>query len=284
MEEPKESELVSSIEQKEQEKFSDLVIFTTTCYGTDETGKIRAELANKFFQNARKLGIKCLVLDGSINNPQFRQQLKQLGNVDLFLEEEILKKEGKTNLTMGESRRLALKSALEKYQDIPYFLWSEPEKDDLIKQENIAKMINQLRDKRADIIIPSRQTEAFQTLPKFQAWSEQRANKRTIQLIRNDQNESVDLWFGPKMFNRGIAQYFLKYQGKLDKWDAVMAPFIQAYQDGKTISSVDIDFKYDQSQLKNEEGSKLFKQKRVDQYGKLLAAIGEEYWQNRLKK
>lgn len=284
MEKPQEFESISSIERKEQEKFSDLIIFTTTCYGTDRTSEIRSNLASQFFQNAKKLGIRCVVLDGSINNPQFRQQLKQLDNVDLLLEEDILKQEKTTSLTMGEGRRLALKSALEKYQNVPYFLWSEPEKNDLIKPENIAKMINQLREKQADIVIPARQTKAFQTLPKFQAWSEQRANKRTTQLIRNDQNESVDLWFGPKMFSRNIAQYFLDYKGKLDKWDAVMVPFIQAFQDGKIISSVNVNFQYDQSQLENEQGSRSFKKKRVDQYGELLAAIGEGYWQNRLKK
>ncbi|TSD02436.1 MAG: hypothetical protein Athens071424_82 [Parcubacteria group bacterium Athens0714_24] len=256
--------------REENEHFSDLVIFTTTLYGEDKTSLVRLELAKKLFANAEKLGIKCVVLDnGSSKN--FLQEVAKYKNVKLIIQ---------PAFGMGEGRRRSLQEAMQMVSPEiknPNFLWTEPEKDGLITKENLNAMINGLRNGSVDIVVPQRKNK--DSYPKFQARIETRANKRAKELGGMSQdfpNEEIDLWFGPKMFNLTGAQYFLDYKGKLDKWDAIIKPVINAYKDGKTIGVTPVDFTYDQSQRKDEEGNKEFKKKRFEQYVKILEELDDK--------
>ena len=88
--------------QEKKEKFKDLVIFTTTFYKEDETSGVRSALAEELFKSARKLGVKCFVIDGG-SNIQFIKKAGQFENVKFMVE---------PNLGMGESRRRALEEAI----------------------------------------------------------------------------------------------------------------------------------------------------------------------------
>ncbi|MCK4554135.1 hypothetical protein KAU19_04180, partial [Candidatus Parcubacteria bacterium] len=262
-----------------KEKFKDLVIFTTTFYKEDRTSEVRSALAEELFKNARKLGIKCAVIDGG-SNIQFIKKAEQFENVKFIIE---------PHLGMGEGRRRALTEAINMASTNikeSNFLWVEPEKCGLITEANLTAMINHLRKGEADIVVPARKSK--DTLPKFQAWIETRANKRagkTLLLAEDEKDireEEIDLWFGPKMFNLAGAQYFLDYKGKLDKWDAIIKPVIDAHQDGKKITSVPVDFKYEESQKKYEEASREFKKKRLEQYATIFAELGDDFWKDKL--
>ncbi len=234
---------LNSFREREEYKFSDLVVYTATLYGEDETSKIRQALFEKFLENTAKLGVKCVVVDGG-SNEDFIKFARSLPNVDLSIEPE---------LSMGESRRHGLDKAM---SDVgaSYFLWVEPEKYDLINEYDLKNMIVGLREDRADIVVPHR--SGMETMPKFQAWIESRANKRAMKIAGIDEKEATeiwDLWFGPKMFNREGAKYFQEYRGELDKWDSIIKPVIDAYQAGKKILSVDVNYKYDPAQKKTKK-------------------------------
>lgn len=265
-------------ESKEKEKFKNLTIFTTTFYKDDEASKVRASVAEKLFENIDKLNIECIVVDGG-SSEWFIDKIKAFKNVKMVIE---------PSLKMGESRREALRIAMEKNRDDnnALFLWVEPEKEDLIKEESLLAMIEPLKSGSADVVVPSRMSK--DSYPKFQKWIEERANKRAGQLFNESENDKlfdaeVDLWFGPKMFNKEGAQSFLDYKGDLDKWDSIIKPVIEAQKAGKNIASVPVDFEYPKEQKKYEEGNRVFDQKRIDQYKQILAELGDPHWVNKEK-
>lgn len=263
-------------EQREDEnKFNDLFIFTTTLYGQDESSRVRASLAEEFLKRTEKLNIKCVVVDGG-SSAEFLNKIKQLKNIQVVIE---------PSLGMGESRRKALEAAmsLASATGSPSFLYADPEKEDLIKEESLGAMIKSLREGIADIVVPMRKT--MESYPRFQEWIEKRANKRAAKIMNENKAEAeLDLWFGPKMFNREGAKYFLEYKGKLDKWDSIIKPVADAYKAGKRIVSAPVDFQYPETQKSHEEMSRVFKQKRFEQYRKILAEMGDEFWAGKERK
>jgi hypothetical protein len=258
-------------ELEKEPGFKDLVLFTTTMYGVDDVSKVREVLAERLLKNAEDLGVRSVVVDGG-SNPEFLKKLKAFKNVTSEVD---------PSLGMGESRREALKKALELAGPQDNFLWVEPEKSELITKESLSAMIEGLRAGQTDIVVPRRKSMA--SMPKFQAWIEKRANKRAGELMNEDEDapteESLDLWFGPKMFNREGANFFANYKGKLDKWDSIIKPVIDAAEAGKKISSVDVDYSYDPSQSESEEHDRVMKEKRVTQYKKILGELGDSFWE-----
>jgi bacterioferritin (cytochrome b1) len=274
MEHPPEN--IPSVEALEKEPgFKDLVLFTTTMYGEDAVSRVREVLAEDLLKNAEKLGVRCVVVDGG-SNAEFLKKLSEFKNVTSEID---------PKLGMGESRREALKKALEMAGPQDNFLWVEPEKADLITEESLNAMIEGLRAGKTDIVVPRR--KSMESMPKFQAWIERRANQRAGELMKENEDEAeptdeaLDLWFGPKMFNRGGAAFFADYKGKLDKWDSIIKPVIEAAEAGKKISSVDVDYSYDPSQSGSEENDRVMKEKRVIQYKKILGELGDSFWEKK---
>lgn len=263
-------------EQKEQlRRFEDLAIITTTLYKEDPTSRLRSQLAINMLKAANRLGINVVVVDGG-SNEEFLREVQGLENVTLRIEP----KSG-----MGESRRQAIETAInlftERRTDTNY-LWMEPEKVGLVTEDNLQNMIDVLRKNQADIVVPCRRSK--DTMPRLQRWIESRANKRVKDKIADITDEELDLWFGPKMFNRAGAEYFLNYRSKLDKWDSIIKPVIEAHRGGKVIASVPVDFEYTTEERKNEEADKELKKKRLAQYSQTLAEMGDKFWQEKLKK
>ena len=255
------------------EQFRDLVLFTTTLYGEDQTSRVRSHLAEQMMANAKELGVRCVVVDGG-SNKEFLDKMKAFENVTVVED---------SSLKMGESRRRALQTAVDMTagaEQPAFFLWTEPEKCDLITADNLRIMVDGLRKGKADVVVPARRD--MSSLPKFQAWIEARANKRAkgvavAGLPPDGEVEILDLWFGPKMFNIEGARYFLDYKGKLDKWDAIIKPVIDAHRGGKKVVSVPVDYIYDRSQKEDEE-TREFKKKRFLQYTTILAELGDKFW------
>lgn len=257
----------------------EIALFTTTLYKDDATSKVRQELALRLFENARELGIRCVVVDGG-SNPEFLSRASTFDNVKL-----ITMKTG----TMGDSRREALHEALAlKTSNV---MWIEPEKDALVTSENMEKILTPFRKGEADIVVPERTEKSFRSLPKLQSWIEKRANRRASDILNDtDKTEHAnidrawDLWFGPKAMNHTGARYFETYKGTLDKWDAIIKPVQDAFRDGKKIASVPVNYTYDETQKENEEHDRVMKLKRIDQYISILKEMGDTFWQEKSKE
>ncbi len=252
------------------EGFNDLCVFTTTFYGAGPVSLVRQELAIKLLENCATLGIHTVVVDGG-SNEAFLERARQIGGVEIVVD---------ASLKMGESRRKALEIAME-HQSSPYFLWVEPEKDNLITSESLNTMIDGLRKGDVDIVVPRRMNKG--SMPKFQAWIEDLANKRATAKMEGVE-EPLDLWFGPKMFNRDGAKYFAEYKGKLDKWDSIIKPVLDAHEGGSKVGSADVDYTYDPSQAKSEEHDDVMKRKRVIQYVDILNELGDSVAKDAFKK
>lgn len=249
-----------------KEGFDDLCIFTTTLYREDTVSVVRQELAIRLLENCANLGIRTVVVDGG-SNTAFLDRARGIENVEILVE---------PNLKMGESRRKALEVAMA-HQSCPYFLWVEPEKDNLITTESLHAMIDGLRKGEVDIVVPRRKSK--ESMPKFQAWIEDRANRIATAKMEGLE-EPLDLWFGPKMFNRDGAKYFAEYKGKLDKWDSIIKPVLDAHEDGSKVGSTDVDYTYDPTQATSEEYDSAMKRKRVIQYVDILDELGDDVAKN----
>jgi hypothetical protein len=185
-----------------QNNLSELIIYTATLYGNDNTSEIRSELCINLLKNAKELGVKIIVKDNG-SSEEFINEVKKLNNVLL-----IQTSSGDKAKSLGAGRREALEEAVkladrEKMQN-PCFFWTEPEKDNLIAEQNLANMVAEIK-RGSNIVVPSRKENAWESLPKIQRWFEQRANKRSLELIKEFSGgryrQLLDLWFGPKMFD-----------------------------------------------------------------------------------
>lgn len=260
-------------ELNEKLNFEDLTLFTRTFYGDDPSSRLRQELALELFGHAYNDGVCIVVSDGG-SNSDFLEATAAYPNVTVLQEPE--------GSTMGSSTRLALEQAISDAKDDPdhIFMWLEPEKVELVDHDKLAQLVQPIRDGQADIVVPSRKN--LDTLPKQQAWIEMRANRRANNLMRknaDDLGSVLDLWFGPKIFNRKAAQYFTDYRGRLDKWDAIIKPVLNAHSDRLRVADIPVDFDYPSSQSKHEDRNPDFQRKRLQQYGSVLVELGDPFWQ-----
>lgn len=252
-----------NIESKETLEFWDLCVFTSTKYWEDKISKIRYPLFLKMIENCKNLWIKVIIADSSTN-------IDFLDNIDRTKKENI--KIIKNDEQLWKKRREALKDGILD-QNIKYFLWIEPEKYDLIKESSLNDMINELRLWETNIVVPYRKD--IDQMPEFFAWIEKRWIKKVKEEILKSQEE-YDLWFGPKMFDRKWAEYYINYNKRWDRadlWDSHINPVIEAYKDWLIIKSVYVDYTYDRSEIDIEWESKDLKQKRLDQYRSILSEI-----------
>lgn len=265
MTQPKEKNLIP---EQQREGFHDLTLATTTCYHNDQTSQLRSKLALETFRRAAKLNINLIVVDGS-TRPGFLKKLEDFDHLTVVSEN--------PSWGMGGGRRAGLKRAIEKH-DTSFYLWFEPEKTDLLDPESLKAMIKPLRRGKADIVVPKRR--GMESCPPHQAWLEQKANRRATNIMLGRQptaeikdKQVVDLWFGPKMFNRKGAEFFLNYRSNLNKWDATIVPVIIAYRNGLKVITVEVDYTYDPRQKEAEENDKGMIKKRLEQYVQILGVI-----------
>ncbi len=266
-------------------KLSEITIYTSTLYDNTETSRVRSELCLNMLRNSASLGIKVVLKDGG-SNKEFIDKIKEFENV-ILIQSQPGEKE-----SMGQDRRDALKKAIdmsaEENLEHPCFLWIEPEKDNLVSEENMAAMYAEIRS-GSNIVVPARKENAWNTLPKNQRWFEKRANQRSLEILKEvsggKRQELLDLWFGPKMFDLEGANYFINYNkdgGRTDLWEAVTVPVEDAIRDGKKVSGVAVNYEYSESQRLNETGEAkdLFTRKRLEQYAQILKEMGDKKWKD----
>ncbi len=292
----------------EKSQYEDFVAFTSTFYKEDVEWRVRSEAFFEMIKNAQKLGIRVVVVDGG-SGDDFRERVSEYPNVTLI---DSGKWWENIDRTMAGDRRFSGKKAMELFPNVSYFLWLEPEKAELIKEKSIDAILSPLRDGTADIVVPSRISK--ETLPAQQRAVENRANKRAVGIVRdknmktntkfkldnrkltsdsweeqyidtrysdytnNPWDESfiapLDLWFGPKAFNRkSLEEDFLTY--KWAKWDGIITSVLAWKQRGKSVLDVPVDFTYPraQTELESWEEAQKNQEKRKIQYRYIIKTI-----------
>jgi len=264
-----------------KEELKNLIVYTGVYYQDNETYRTRSKIWFETFDNAQKLGIKVVVRnDGGLPEAML-ERIKAYSNITIV--------EKTTPNTLGGGRREALQKAIEiaDKENIanPIFLWTEPEKDNLITEETLLKMVSEIRN-GTHIAVAEREEKAWNQLPRLQGWIERRANKRAQEVLANESSkpqENLDLWFAPKAFDKTGSKYFLDYnseKNKLDLWDSLMVPVQEARKDGVQVKGVQVDFLYNKAQIENEsdESNKEIQIKRLEQYAQILKELGDKKW------
>lgn len=264
-----------------KEEFKNLIIYTSVYYQNNDIYRTRSKIWFKTFNNAKELGVRVVVRNDGGLPEDMLEKIKLYSNI-------IIVNKTIPN-TLGGGRREALQKAMEIAResniDKPIFLWTEPEKDNLITRGNLLKIVSEIQ-RGSHIAVIERKEESWEQLPKFQSWIEKRANERARGIMEENtgrHKEILDLWFGPKAFDKIGAQYFLKYNLdglRIDLWDAHIIPVFEAIKKGEKVSGVPVDFLYNEIQIQNESDAtnREIKIKRLEQYAQILKELGDKKW------
>jgi|GEM_PF-3057948 len=265
--------------EESKNELKNLIVYTGVYYQENETYRTRSQIWFKTFDNAQKLGIKVVVRNDGGLPDEMLERIKSYNNIT------IVEKDSSKKNTLGSGRREALQKAIEiaREQNIPnpVFLWTEPEKDDLITEKNLVPLVAEI-NAGSNMVIPERGEKAWGELPAQQRFLEQRAEKRVQEKIMKS-DERLDLWFGPKVLDLTGADYFLRYNSNKDRtdlWDSLMVPVLEAQKAGLKVKSVPLDFSYDESQtaMGAEAKQEGIPTKRIEQYAQILKELGDPKW------
>lgn len=224
------------------------VIVTTTFYKSVD--ELRFRLACDMVKAAVADDHIVVVVDGS-PIPEVAETLKSLG-ANVFPQ---------LHNGMGAGRREAFFHAVEigEKEGVYHFLWTEPEKVDLIRF--VGTIMLCLDETGAMIVIPKRSEIAWSSWPTFQRESEEKANEVYNEVFGS---EGFDPMFGPVAFHIHASVVFIRaycpptaYENMVpDTYIQHYAPILLAGVDREvTIAYVTIDMQYPSEQRAEEEGS-----------------------------
>ncbi|MEK7554900.1 MAG: hypothetical protein AAB518_02880 [Patescibacteria group bacterium] len=243
-----------------------IAVLTTTLYRS--VNDLRFDLACRMIGSAVGNGYNALILDESPDSTVPQRFLKIGAAVKLG-----------AGRGMPAGRRELFSWAEDTNND--FFLWNEPEKDDLNRfiPEIIAPIVSGV----ADIVIVGRTEVSWRSCPVLQATSERRANEIYAEVTGL---KGFDPMRGPVAFNRMALPYFAKCDptkyGSNTGYIQHVAP-LEAYIDGLKLAHVEVDFFYPLAQRAEEEGP-LFETMKVkwprqfeectDVYRRVAKALG----------
>ncbi len=230
------------------------VIATTTLF--EDLNEIRAKLAVRTISEARKKGYQIVVVDGS---PESVKEIFRKKGAIVFGEE----KKG-----MGASRRQAIREATKLAGPDGIVIWVEPEKTPFIP--HLRQVIQCLLTEKADMVIPKRRS--VESYPEIQQRFEWLAN----QAFQMFSGESLDVWFGPRVFRSNVSSFFLNYKGEYgDKWDSILIPVFRAIKAGLKVIGLEVDYIHPKEQTIAENDFAFF-EKRRKQLNCLVEALRAE--------
>lgn len=248
---------------------SDVVVLTTTRYRPTEG--LRFDLACRMVGSAVGHGYGVLIVDDSLDT-LVRTALARIG-ADVF----------PAVPGMGAGRRQLFSLAYERFLksgESPLFLWTEPEKDDLIRF--VPTIVDSLRFSEADIVVVGRTEASWRTCPVLQSESERRANA----IYREVTGLDLDPMRGPVAFNRRALPFFAKCNpekyGAATGYIQHVAP-LEAHAAGLKVVGVNVDFYYPLAQRAEEEGPLFTEMQKkwprqfkecTDAYCKVAKALG----------
>ncbi len=216
---------------------SDVVVLTTTLYRS--TDELRFDLACRMVGSAIGHGYGVLVVDDS-SDSLVSERLSRTGAIVCSATSKGMAHGRRQLFTFADGARAA-----------DFFLWTEPEKDDLIRL--VPQIMAPLRSGEADIVVVGRTEASWATCPSLQVKSERRANA----IYREATGLDVDVFRGPVAFNRRALPFFrlcdpMKY-GAATGYIQHVAP-LEAYAAGFKVVGVNVDFYYPLAQRAEEEG------------------------------
>lgn len=254
-----------------------IAIVTTTFYktfsgenrDTSDDDELRGELALKTLSLAKEKGYQIALVDGG-SSSAFLEQLQRAG----------ITPSSQKIAGMSESRQQGFEEA-SKLEGVEFICWIEPERISIIK-DCLLEAVRPLRDGRADVVVPKRDSESLKTYPDYQAESEQRANKIWNAILKKqgllpEEAEDLDVWFGPKLFKNDpelvkifLERYeFKKRNLKLDEivrpgmWsNSNFFPIVNALAKGYRVMSVSVPYRHPAEQTRLEQDSDEYRRKR----------------------
>ncbi len=252
-----------------------VAIATTTSYKNwpdDESDRIRGNLALQSIDNALARGFHVCIVDGG-SSEAFHRELQQRKIVF----------ENERERGMSASRRQVFTLA-ENQPGAEVICWMEPEKLSLLTDDLFAQAAEPILRGDADVIVPARTEESWQTYPTYQQDSEKRANTHLNGLLRTrglltSEEDDLDLFFGPRIYaNRPeVRELFHRQFAKKEKItkstlhkivdperysDATFFPIANALQKGLRVESVSIEYRHPPKQTAFEEGNSDLDRKR----------------------
>lgn len=238
----------------------------------DRIDKVRGDLAIETLTVAKSKGFQIVVVDSG-SSKAFLEKIRQIG----------IKPISAKNKGLSLNRQEGFQKAA-RLREVKVICWVEPEKVDIIKN-TLPQAVIPILNNQADIVIPKRNEQAFNTYPTYQAEIEKRANRAWNNILRKYnvlpiKVSDLDIWFGPKFFKNDpkLIKIFLReYQfkdkiQKLDIWsNAIVFPVITALKKGYKVISVKVAYKHSKKQTAIEENSPLMMKKRQVQYRSILS-------------
>ncbi len=197
---------------------------------------------------------------------------------------------------MSAGRRQALRTASE-IPDVEVVAWVEPEKVSIVR-DCMDGPVDEILEGRADVVVPSRDSESFATYPEYQVGFEQESNIAFNGLLRahglrGDTDPDLDAWIGPR-FIRNTHRLMRLFQRRFEftqdissgevpidrrspeLWtNALFIPLAASIVWGYKVSSVPVPYRHPAQQTQFEAGldSPEFTDKRRFQKESILTAI-----------
>lgn len=238
---------------------NEVAVTISTFYNTDNSvEKIRSSIALRTINRIINLGYDLYIIDAG-SSSDFIAKLDELGTS--FIKD-------KPNL--GENKRKVLEAAYKSGKKVIVLM--EPEKESLVSE--LYKTVKPIIEGKADIIIPKRLS--LTSYPKYQQYSEAIGNLYIKELIGYD----LDIFFGPRVISREMADYFLDRKKDYDNnWNILYLPILQAIKDKKKVISVDVNYIHPKEQTEIEEHNLDFYFKRIKQQLLPIMEITKKYWE-----
>ncbi len=218
---------------------NNVTILTTTLY--QQVTEIRFHLACQLVGNAIAAGYDVVVVDGSVDSA-ISHALVKIGS-------RVHRQAGENG--MGNQKRELFNMVANTGNETDIFLWTEPEKADIIRW--IPKIVAPIQRGEADLVIPDRTQASYASYPAFQVKSERQINAVFTEVT----GKNFDVAFGPVAFGRRVLSYFAECYparrfGVADNYIQDTAR-MEAMAAGYRIVSVPVDFFYPPAQKVEEE-------------------------------
>ena len=262
-----------------------IILISTTYYNS--LSDSRATLALHTAHTAAAHHIPYIVVDGSPTD-DIAAALQSEGAV--VIREDVKAMGGKGKgfaYRYGIREAMARSAALFPAAGANYVICiSEPEKVDIVRflpqLTSIMLPAAPAPPNTPNIVIPSRSTAGFDSLPVEQRHSEQFANRHLHNLARQldppftfttqPADQPLDLLFGPVLFHSSLAHYWLASTSPL--WDAQIVPYIEAAYAGEgRVEGVEVEYRHPVEQTREEEGRVEWSGKRYMQLTVVVPAL-----------
>ncbi len=246
------------------------------------TDKVRGDLALEFINKAVIENYQVVVVHNK-NSKNFRKELLRFKKNLKIIE--------RNSIQSSPAKRQAFIAA-SKLPGIRVIIATEPEKTSLI--DSIPILAKPILENKADIIIAKRNDKLFQkSFPDYMYYLETEGNRlynKQLKLhnLLSGQDEELDMFFGPRIFANTTTnlELFIRDYLKIFKdipqdeifdpekySNTIFFPIVAALKAGLRVKSVEVPFKYPESQKLNESvGARDFfvKKRKNQKLGMLL--------------